>query len=275
MGSNGYAIVIWKEKEQNVNKYNIRSRRYIAGTGWEPDTPLIDVVDGGIGVGTKGPSVAVDLNGNAIASWLQSDGSPYVWANRYQNGVGWGIPVKISDIVNNLNFIKVTMSLNGDVIVKWVNSASLWVNRFDNDSGAWDGQVNLGAINVGSGTANSSRIAMDWNGTALAVWSQGSYPSIIMARRYDGAVWSPAQQIGQVNAAHQIELAMNTNGDAIVMWGGPDDPNTSNINENDLLIRGYNKCDGWDDTPTKLGDQVEWNSTNTPNSKPALTNMVM
>ncbi len=59
---------------------NIWANRYVVGLGWGT-AELIETDDAGF---THHPQVAVDVSGNAVAVWDQSDGTrDNIWANRY------------------------------------------------------------------------------------------------------------------------------------------------------------------------------------------------
>ena len=60
---------------------NIVANRYTVGTGWGT-AALIETDNAGHATGSE---IAFDVSGNAMAVWLQSDGTRYnIWANRYQ-----------------------------------------------------------------------------------------------------------------------------------------------------------------------------------------------
>jgi hypothetical protein len=64
----------------NGTHCDIRSNRYVAGTGWGK-AQLIETDDSGH---ASDPQVAVDDSGNATVVWRQYDGMHYsIWSNRY------------------------------------------------------------------------------------------------------------------------------------------------------------------------------------------------
>jgi len=131
LDDNGNAVVIWQD-----NGISIGANRYTAGSGW--GTPeLIDNQTGGLGEETS--QVVGDAQGNAIAIWIQDDGTTYsVWSNRYVAGSGWKGAERIeSDDTNPVyNFGVSSLAVNGrgQAMAVWRqtdSSDSIWVNRFE------------------------------------------------------------------------------------------------------------------------------------------------
>ncbi len=135
--------------------------------------------------------IAMDANGNAIAVWQQWDGVSHYWkimARRYVAGAGW------------------------DVVTP---------------------------VDSGTGDARNPQIAMTANGDAWVVWQQHddslSFPvSSIWASHYDASTgqWEAATLVKAKNAnttqvlvnAYTPQVAVNANGQAIIVWQQLDGP---------------------------------------------------
>ena len=79
MDGNGNALAVWYQSDGTHD--SIWANRYVVGTGWGNAT-LIETDNAGDGAP---PQIAMDGDGNALAVWLQSDGTRYnVWANRFE-----------------------------------------------------------------------------------------------------------------------------------------------------------------------------------------------
>jgi hypothetical protein len=86
----GNAVAVWTQS--NGTWYNIWANRFTPSGGWGTAT-LIEFNNAG---NADTPQVAMDLSGNAIAVWQQSDGTRYnIWANRYTPSGGWGTATQI------------------------------------------------------------------------------------------------------------------------------------------------------------------------------------
>jgi hypothetical protein len=76
--SSGVVIAVWEQHDGVIN--NIWANRYIPGLGWG-NAQLIETNNDGL---ARRCQVAMDVSGNAVAVWEQSDGSRYnIWANHY------------------------------------------------------------------------------------------------------------------------------------------------------------------------------------------------
>ena len=79
LSASGHAVAVWHQSDGT--RTNIWANRYSAGTGWGTAS-LIETDNTSDAIA---PSVAVDASGNAIATWLQSDGTwNNVWANVFR-----------------------------------------------------------------------------------------------------------------------------------------------------------------------------------------------
>jgi hypothetical protein len=90
---------------------------------------------------------------------------------------------------------------------------------FNTREGAWSEATRL---DTSSGEANDGRVAVDADGSGIAVWEQGDD---IWASRYAaGAGWGAAQVIdGNNREASSPELAMNEDGRAFAVWAQEND----------------------------------------------------
>lgn len=128
------------------------------------------------------PHVAFDVNGNAIAVWVQSDNQlNNVWVNRYAVGTGWGTPLKIT----NVNSIATSVSGNpsigvdgaGNAIIMWnqQNSAlisshfDVFTSRYSVATNAWSAPAML---SNGTNCAYGYKVAVNSLGAAALIWVQ-------------------------------------------------------------------------------------------------------
>ena len=75
----GNAMAVWVQSDGTRD--NIWSNRYTAGTGWGT-AALIETDNAGHAVN---PQIAIDVGGNALAVWMQFDGTRYnIWSNAFK-----------------------------------------------------------------------------------------------------------------------------------------------------------------------------------------------
>jgi len=128
--ANGNAIAVWRQFDGT--RYNIWANRYDAATGSWGTAELIET-DTGWAVA---PQIAIDANGNAIAVWVQSDGTrDSIWANRYVPGAGWGTAELVeTDNAGHAYYPQVAIDANGNAIAVWDQDDgtryNIWANRW-------------------------------------------------------------------------------------------------------------------------------------------------
>ncbi len=262
MSANGDAIVVWVKSVGTQN--SLWASRYAAGVGWETAVPIAS--DNAI---PSYPQIAMDANGNAIAVWTQwgmgiLPGDPnlmnYLMANRYTAGVGWGTATSISGTSLLNSMVRIAMNAGGDAIIAWgtcndnSSSCTISVQPYVTGGNSWS--------SAGGNVPNlySLDIAMDANGNAIVIWAQcidaDCNQHSLWAHRYladTGPLIEPDQPIG-TEAKYQFpDIAMDADGNAIVVWT-QGDSTPSNI-----LASRYLAGTGWE-TAAPIGTNDANNS---------------
>ncbi len=223
---NGNAIAVWTRTEGAVT--TVWGNLYLVGTGW---TATPQPISSGAN-SASAPYVAVNAAGVAIAVWREAN---KIWARRYTIPTN-SLDSTISDLgeadanaasPDEAPKPKVAIDASGNALVVWheygsngiANVNSIWANRY---SGVvWSGNV---LIETGAGNALHPQIAMDGAGNAIAVWQQdgAAGDEEIRASRFTGAGgWVPAPNPldHPTNTEAGVpQIAMNANGDAILVW---------------------------------------------------------
>ncbi|QCF27486.1 Ig-like domain-containing protein [Hydrocarboniclastica marina] len=227
----GNALAVWAQWDGSRN--NIYANRYVAGNGWQV-SQLIETGNGA----ANDPQIAFDNDGNALAVWVQNDGTyDNVHFNRYVAGTGWQTdePIEAGN-AGNASFPQIAIDDAGNALAVWhkrdgVQSdivASLYV------AGGWQGAE---PIETGNGGAISPQVAFDSKGNALAVWQQNAgVTDHIYANRYvAGAGWQVAELIetDDAGAASSPQIAIGMDGSALAVWHQHDGART-NIYVNQL-----------------------------------------
>lgn len=179
----GNAFAIWDQ--YNGSRSDIWSNRYDAVTGWGTAV-LIENNDSG---GASISEIAVDTNSNALAIWMQDDGTrPNIWANYYDAATGWGSATLVeTDNAGNAGLPQVAFDNTGIALAVWEQSdgsrLSIWANRYVPIAG-WDTPTLVETNNTED--AFVPKLAVDPNGDAFAVWMQDDGARInIWANRYE------------------------------------------------------------------------------------------
>ena len=170
------------------------------------------------------PQIAIDANGNALAVWMQSDGTrDNIWSNRYSAGTGWGTAALIETDNAGAYNPQIAIDANGNALAVWTQSDgtrdNIWSNRYTAGTG-WGTAALIETDNAGA--AQYPQIAIDASGNALAVWHQfdGTSTNICSNRYTAGTGWGTAVLIETDNAGTAAfpKIAMDANGNALVVW---------------------------------------------------------
>lgn len=220
MDSSGNAIAVWRQSDGS--RQNIWANRYVVGTGWGT-AQLIETDNAD---SAEVPQIAMDGSGNAIAVWMQSDGTRWnTWANRYVVGSGWGVAQLIeTDNAGGTNNPQVAVDSSGNAVAVWNQSdgtrLNIWANHYVVGSG-WGTAQLIETDNAGG--ASNPWVAVDRSGNAVAVWNQSDGTrNNIWANRYVAATnsWGTAQLIETDNAGDALvpEVVMDSSGNAVAAW---------------------------------------------------------
>ena len=168
------------------------------------------------------PQIAFDSSGNALAVWVQHDGThTNIWANRF-NGSSWGTAELIeTDNAGYALYPQIAFDSSGNALAVWYQDdgthTNIWANRFNGSS--WGTAQLIETDNARH--ADSPQIAFDSSGNALAVWRQydGSRDNI-WANRFNGSSWGTAELIEIENAgtANSPQIAFDSSGNALAVW---------------------------------------------------------
>lgn len=145
------------------------------------------------------------------------------------DGSGEDVPVKAwgtAEMITNTNyagFQKIAMNENGNAIIVWVQIpdngfTTVWARRYAPETG-WE---NPELLSDSTWPAHHPQIAIDGNGNGTAVWEQWdeSHLSIWAKTFKTGIGWAAAQliEIDQPDNSEYPKIAMNKNGQTIVVW---------------------------------------------------------
>ena len=217
--ANGNAVAVWQQSGGTL--YNIWANLYTAGSGWGTAEKLEFDSAGD----ARYPQVAVDATGNAVAVWIQSDGTrDNIWANRYVVGSGWGTAELIeTDNTGSAAAPQLAIDSAGNALAVWQQSDgtrdNIWSNRYVVGSG-WGTAALIESDD--SGPASGQQVAVDSSGNAMAVWEQFDGTRInIWANRYVvGTGWGTAELVenDDTGDAEIAQVAMDASGNAMAVW---------------------------------------------------------
>jgi hypothetical protein len=230
--ASGNAVAVWTQHDGTY--YNIYSNRYTASTELWGTAALIETGTGDAYVS----QVAIDADGNAIAVWVQNDGTYYhIWYNRYTASTElWGTAALIeTNVTEDASSARIAFDTSGNALAVWHQGVSgantnIYSNRYTESTGLW-GTAAL--IETGSGQAVSPEVAVDASGNALAVWVQhDGIRRNIYSNRYTASteLWGTAALIETDDGEpSRPQVAIDASGNAVAVWGQQDDGPRYNI----------------------------------------------
>ena len=215
----GNAFAVWQQ-DDGV-RTNIWACRYVLGEGWKAPE-LIETDDS---FTAMNPVISADQDGNAIAVWIQGDGTAQsVFANRYTEGVGWGTRVVIeSEVSGDANLPALAGDGLGTFTAVWIHSDGVCTNAWANRYTAETGWVTAQLVETDdSGSVMSPSVAMDVSGNAMATWYQydGSLWNIQANRYIVGTGWGTPVLVEEDDGggAEAPVVGVDRAGNAIVVW---------------------------------------------------------
>lgn len=273
--NSGNAIAVWTLF--NGVRRNVWANRYVAGSGW--GRPQLIESDHGADSGL--PQIVVRKStGDAIVVWEKSDNTRRnIWANQYDAaGQRWGTAQLLeTDDAGFANAPHVAMDGSGNAMAVWEQSdgtrKNIWSNRYDASAHQWSVPV---LIEGDGSDARSPQIAVDGNGSFVAVWGQmaasnavDQYDSVqkkrynLWVNRYDVAAqqWGGASLISDNSIvsgdpsrnavvsgnADDPHVAMDANGNALAVW----------VQSNHVYASRYVVGSGWQ-AQTPVENDANW-----------------
>ena len=171
------------------------------------------------------PQVAINPSGNAVAVWVQCDGTRWnIWSNNYICGVGWRTTTLIeTDNSGDAMYPQVVIDPSGNAVAVWKQSDgtryNIWSNRYIFGVG-WGTATLIETDN--SGNTFAPQIAVDPSGNAVAVWQHydGTRHNIWSNRYIFGVGWGTATLIETDNSGNTFapQIAVDPSGNAVAVW---------------------------------------------------------
>jgi uncharacterized delta-60 repeat protein len=245
----GTAIAVWSRS--NGTNTIIQASTRPSGGSWSTPVDL-----SAPGEDATNPQVTVDADGTAIAVWTRSNGTnDIVQASTRPSGGSWTTPAdNLSEAGQDASAPQVSVDANGTATAVWIRSNG--TNDIVQSStrprgGPWSTPVaNLSEAGEDAGTP---QVAVDANGTAIAVWnrSDGSNTIVQASSRPSGGSWTTPEDLSEpLGNAFQQQVTVDANGAATVVWNRYDGSN--------FIIQSSRSTDGvtWD-TPVDLSDPLQ------------------
>lgn len=214
----GNAIVVWRE--WNGAEWNVMANRYTGS--WSGPTQL------SLSGNSSGePAVALNAAGDGVAGWSRSNGMVGVIQVRRLVSGSWGPTANLTDgaCCNGAGGIRLAINSANTAVAVW---------QFGNaspraiQSSRWNGSSWTTRADISGGVdATDPQIVVDGGGEFTAMWRNDASAR---AARLSGGTWSsPVVVNGERRPTGQIGLAAGGSGNAMAVWTGYRDSDSSRI----------------------------------------------
>lgn len=212
MDGQGNAWAIWRQMS-GLTKF-IQVSRFEPETGWWPISQALTLSD--TSKSAYYPVISMNQNGMAIACWT--------WDNIVQaaiaNSSTWGASVTLSG--TDAAQVGCFINNQGSATVVWQRFATdhYQIESASYANGVWEPFV---VLSNDTNNAYNPQVAMDGEGNAIAVWYEqeitGSL-SVYSSKKAVGSFWqTPVQLSPSSNSSAKFpQVAMNVNGNAMILW---------------------------------------------------------
>ena len=221
MDAAGNAIAVWSLWNGTTTKSSIWSSRYVRGIGWG----VPGRIDASSTNSAWGPNLAVNPAGDAIAIWVQWNGTASgISASRYSNGA-WGIPVQLVASGLASNDPRLAMDAAGNATVVWSQgggpASSIRSTRFAPGVG-WSAVEVIESFSDWGSQVWLGEVAMDRFGNAIVVWGRSFGPrlSVAASRYVPRSGWGVPAELEVVDGGNgpKPRVGLDSQGNAIVVW---------------------------------------------------------
>lgn len=202
---------------ENLKDPGTRERNWGAAVNLTPDSAYDSYY----------PQVAVDQSGNAIVVWEQYEAgdTASIWRAGYLVDSGWSTAELLENGTSGGGYNpRIAFDGSGNALVVWehwdaASSITSILSRRYSADGGWASVEPV--ENNDSEDAYEPRFAFDDNGTAFAVWRQGTYPAYdIWSNAYDtDNGWGTAVRLSNDEGnASSPSISCSGSGNALVVW---------------------------------------------------------
>ena len=238
-GPQGNAVAIWSRKSGSNQIVQAATRP--AGGSWSQPQNLSAADRDAFGL-----DLALDPQGNAVATWASKQGVNDVSAEAATRPAGggsardgWSARQVLSAAGQNAyNSPRVAVDPQGRAVAIWLRSegGKVIVQAATRPAGgAWSSPQSLSAPGE---PGEDPQVALDGQGNAVALWTRAETPNVLIpeaaTRPADGGAtkdgWSEPRRLSAADRiGFAVQLAVNPQGDAVALWRSVNPPSNRTI----------------------------------------------
>lgn len=231
-------FALWHQSDGNSLQINFNM--FASNTGWSTPAPLETVAGD-----SAFPRIAQSADGSAIAVWQKDLGQQRneVWTNRFAPISGWGTAEKLDAVAAaDSAWPTIAMDAQGRGFATWQRVemvgtqpvTRIWANRYVPGSG-WSAAECVSRMTVEANDALYPSVAMDAYGNAIVGWTElSAMHTTAWTNRYvTGVGWTQPMKLKDTPSDTRVsQLAIDTEGRALVLWTETDPTMESNRDSN-------------------------------------------
>lgn len=257
--ASGQALALWVQWTPGPNVYALWARPFNPSSGWgTPVQVALNVASSTSNDTSASYSAGIDGSGNALVVWTEQTppaSSAIAW-RRYTTNGQWSAAAVIPEpaqtgpgaitgsVIQNIS-PNLAVTSTGKAVVAWQQTdniqSALWTATYDPAAGWSNSNPEVTVADRTSGAVFSPVAGMDANGNITLVWGEtdivsGSVHTTTMSQRYvAGAGWQGRQPVAPAIAladgGYFPVLTVNSQGNALVAWYGPDGALYANVSD--------------------------------------------
>ncbi len=228
VSSGGHVVVVWAQADNH--NYRIYKSEMRNNT-WTHPSSLTDCISPA-GSDAYAPDVAFDGSGNAVITWVQSDGAnQQVFKSEFRAG-SWRYPTSVTDNISPdgqaVHSASVAMARSGQAVIVWRQDVSATDNRLfksEYRAGTWTHPASLtSGFSIGTNVTGFA-VAMDTEGNIVLPYTatESGGTAVLLESEYRGGVWvHPTALTDRISPpggdVTQPHVTVDGNDDVIIMW---------------------------------------------------------
>ena len=224
MDNSGRALAVWLTLQPNtLSASDLVASRYDPASGWSAPQTL----EARLGDVTRFELAMEASTGRAAVLWSQASdtSTSAAWSRHFDPAGGWTPVQPLSTPTGMVAVMSVGLDVQGNAVAAWSqldgSRFNIWGSR-GNAAGTWGTPQLLENIDELSRIDGNPRIAVAPQGDAVVVW-QASGGTLAnrgtWTNRYTaGSGWGTASQLVSVSGGSAPDIAMDGNGNAVMVW---------------------------------------------------------
>jgi len=211
----GRGLAVWRQSDGTDE--SLWAAHHVPGQGW--GTPRLLETEAGA-VSTH--SLAANASGGAVVAWLQPGATgTRVLASHYTPGSGWSAPAQLAASAEGPT-VAAALSADGSAVVLFrVLETTGGTTRHRLASSRWEpgsGWTAAALVPSAAGSVEDDfAVAVDFQGTALAVWTQiDGAPALYTSRFTPAGGWATHQQA--LTTSSRPSVAVDAGGNFHLAW---------------------------------------------------------